>query len=134
MSDSSIKEAVREKYAEAALKAGSGGGCGCGTSCCSTEGTAKNPVTSDLYSAIEAGSLPEKAVLASLGCGNPTALAELKAGETGSSRAMRASVLARPATSIRRSAPLRLLRSAVAVVEGRAVPQGVDSGFGGRVK
>ncbi|WP_156899591.1 arsenite methyltransferase [Pleomorphomonas koreensis] len=81
MSDSSIKEIVREKYAEAAIKAGSGGSCGCGTSCCSTEGTAKNPVTSDLYSAIEAGSLPEKAVLASLGCGNPTALAELKAGE-----------------------------------------------------
>ena len=41
MSDSSIKEIVREKYAEAALKAGSGGSCGCGTSCCSTEGTAK---------------------------------------------------------------------------------------------
>jgi SAM-dependent methyltransferase len=81
MSESSIKEVVREKYAEAALKAGNGGSCGCGTNCCSTEGTAKNPVTSDLYSAIEAGSLPEKAVLASLGCGNPTALAELKAGE-----------------------------------------------------
>jgi SAM-dependent methyltransferase len=81
MPDSSIKDVVREKYAEAAIKAGSGGSCGCGTSCCSTEGTAKNPVTSDLYSAIEAGSLPEKAVLASLGCGNPTALAELKAGE-----------------------------------------------------
>jgi SAM-dependent methyltransferase len=69
-----IKEAVREKYSQAALRAGS---------CCGTpalEGA--SPITSNLYSMQETGELPEAAVLASLGCGNPTALAELKPGET----------------------------------------------------
>jgi SAM-dependent methyltransferase len=69
-----IKEAVRQKYGQAALRAGS---------CCGTpalEGT--SPITSNLYSDRETGELPEAAVLASLGCGNPTALAELKEGET----------------------------------------------------
>ena len=70
-----IKEAVREKYSEAALRAGS---C-CGPASC---GPASNsPITANLYSAQETGALPEAAVLASLGCGNPTALAELKPGE-----------------------------------------------------
>src|SRR5512135_1147977 len=71
---SEIKEAVRQKYSQAALRAGS---------CCGApalEGA--NPITSDLYSDQETGQLPEAAVLASLGCGNPTALAELKEGET----------------------------------------------------
>ena len=71
-----IKESVREKYAEAARLAG-GGCCGAqavGASSC-------NPITSDLYSADQAGAVPEAAMLASLGCGNPTALAELKTGE-----------------------------------------------------
>src|SRR6266478_4870069 len=69
-----IKEAVRQKYSQAALRAGS---------CCGTpalEGA--SPITSNLYSDQETGELPEAAVLASLGCGNPTALAELKEGET----------------------------------------------------
>ncbi len=69
-----IKEAVREKYSQAAKRAGS---------CCGTpalEGA--SPITSNLYSELETGALPEAAVLASLGCGNPTALAELRAGET----------------------------------------------------
>ena len=69
-----IKEAVRQRYGQAALRAGS---------CCGTpalEGT--SPITSNLYSDRETGELPEAAVLASLGCGNPTALAELKEGET----------------------------------------------------
>ncbi|MBS1184018.1 MAG: Methyltransferase type 11 [Proteobacteria bacterium] len=79
MPDASIKTIVREKYAEAALAAGSGG-CGCGSSCAAPiEGV--DPITAGLYSEIETGSLPDTAVLASLGCGNPTALAELKAGE-----------------------------------------------------
>ncbi len=74
-----IKQAVREKYGEAALRAHSGG-----SSCC---GAAPNsgcadPITSNLYDASQIGQLPEEALLASLGCGNPTALAELKAGET----------------------------------------------------
>src|ERR1043166_10252202 len=66
-----IKEAVREKYSQAAVRAGS---------CCGARSS--DPITSNLYSVQETGALPEAAVLASLGCGNPTALAELKAGET----------------------------------------------------
>ncbi len=76
---STIKEVVKEKYGEAALRVvkGQANGC-CGAS--ALDGC--DPITSDLYNATEAGELPEKAVAASLGCGNPTALAELKAGET----------------------------------------------------
>ena len=73
-----IKEAVQQKYGEAALQARSGAkaGCGCGTSCCGTD-----PITSNLYDETQAADVPAEALLASLGCGNPTALAELKAGE-----------------------------------------------------
>jgi len=63
-----IKDAVKAKYAEAALKAQSGG-CGC------------DPVSANLYTHSETAALPEGAVLASLGCGNPTALADLHEGE-----------------------------------------------------
>jgi len=66
---SEIRDVVKEKYAEAALKA-QGGGCGC------------DPVSQNLYSDAETRGLPEGAVLASLGCGNPTALAQLHEGET----------------------------------------------------
>jgi SAM-dependent methyltransferase len=66
-----IKEAVRERYSQAALRAGS---------CCGP--ASASAITSNLYSDLETGALPEAAVLASLGCGNPTALAELKQGET----------------------------------------------------
>jgi ubiquinone/menaquinone biosynthesis C-methylase UbiE len=69
-----ITERVREKYADLALRAGEGG-C-CESACCA------DPVTSDLYSATETEGLPEEAVLASLGCGNPTALIDLHPGET----------------------------------------------------
>jgi len=73
-----IKAAVQQKYGEAALRAGLGAraGCGCGTSCCETD-----PITSNLYDDTQAAGVPVEALLASLGCGNPTALAELKAGE-----------------------------------------------------
>ena len=73
MTDKNIKDAVREKYGQAALRVGEG--C-CGTNACN------NPITSNLYSDQETGALPDAAVAASLGCGNPTALAELKTGET----------------------------------------------------
>ncbi len=75
-----IKDAVKEKYGEAARHAGSGGGC-CGprASCCGSGG---DPITSNLYEKSETLAVPEAAVAASLGCGNPTALAELHAGET----------------------------------------------------
>ena len=72
-----IKEAVQQKYGEAALQARSGAkaGCGCGTSC----GT--DPITSNLYDEAQSAGIPAEALLASLGCGNPTALADLKPGE-----------------------------------------------------
>src|SRR5262245_18835898 len=72
-----IKEAVQLKYGEAALQARSGAkaGCGCGPSC------GPDPITSNLYDDTQASGVPSEALLASLGCGNPTALAELKAGE-----------------------------------------------------
>lgn len=76
---SDVKSVVREKYGEAALRVlnGSQSGC-CGPECGCGSG---DPITSDLYDAVTASSLPEAAVLASLGCGNPTALAELREGE-----------------------------------------------------
>ena len=72
-----VRELVREKYGQAALRvaSGEGGGC-CGSSC------GCDPITADLYDAGQTAALPEQAVLASLGCGNPTALAELHEGET----------------------------------------------------
>jgi SAM-dependent methyltransferase len=77
--DDTIREVVREKYAEAARRVVIGRS----ASCCGGETTCgPDPMTQDLYSALETSVLPEEAVLASLGCGNPTALAELKPGET----------------------------------------------------
>ncbi len=73
-----IKEIVKEKYGQAALRVTTGGSSCCGakasTECC-------DPITSNLYDALQAGQIPEEAMLASLGCGNPTALAKLNAGE-----------------------------------------------------
>jgi SAM-dependent methyltransferase len=79
-----LKDSVREKYAQAARRAGEGrpGNCGTGSSaCCGTSELARDPITSDLYDDAETSSLPDGAVRASLGCGNPTALAELHPGE-----------------------------------------------------
>jgi SAM-dependent methyltransferase len=75
-----IKEVVKEKYGAAARRvtAGKGSSC-CGASSC---GTDVDPITRDLYESGQVEALPELAVKASLGCGNPTALAELKLGET----------------------------------------------------
>ncbi len=74
-----IKEVVKQKYGEAALRVKSGGSSCCGatasTGCC-------DPITTNLYDAMQAGQIPEEALLASLGCGNPTALAQLNPGET----------------------------------------------------
>src|SRR5579872_6480985 len=79
MSEANIKEVVKEKYGNAALRIGSGGSSCCGAS---PAGTSCDPITSNLYDANEAGQIPEEAMKASLGCGNPTALAKLNAGET----------------------------------------------------
>ncbi|HUQ95794.1 MAG TPA: arsenite methyltransferase [Bryobacteraceae bacterium] len=75
-----IKDIVREKYGQAALRVTSGGSSCCGTAPLSS-GCA-DPITSNLYDATQTGELPDTAVLASLGCGNPTALAQLHPGET----------------------------------------------------
>ena len=73
-----IKEVVKQKYGEAALRVTSGGSSCCGaapaSNCC-------DPITADLYDVSQIQQIPQEALLASLGCGNPTALAELKAGE-----------------------------------------------------
>lgn len=74
-----IRRVVREKYAERARRVAESSGCGCGADCCRT-GSA-DPVTSDLYRAEDVADLPEGALAMSLGCGNPTALAELHPGE-----------------------------------------------------
>ena len=77
-----VKEAVREKYGQAALRVveGSSASC-CGPTSASSCG-GEDPITSGLYDELQKSELPETAVLASLGCGNPTALAELRPGET----------------------------------------------------
>jgi len=76
-----IKELVKEKYGQAALRVGSGGSSCCGASA-RLDGCSVDPITSNLYDAGEAGQVPEEAMQASLGCGNPTALAQLNPGET----------------------------------------------------
>ncbi|HUG01401.1 MAG TPA: arsenite methyltransferase [Longimicrobiales bacterium] len=76
-----LKSAVRRTYGQAAVRATHGGGGGCCETSCGHGGDAADPITRDLYDAVTASSLPEAAVLASLGCGNPTALAELAEGE-----------------------------------------------------
>jgi len=80
MSTPDIKEVVKEKYGQAALRVATGGSSCCGASA-RLDGCA-DPITSNLYDATQAGEIPEKALKASLGCGNPTALAQLNAGET----------------------------------------------------
>jgi arsenite methyltransferase len=72
-----IKEVVKEKYGQAALRVSSGGSYCCGA----TPSCGSDPITSNLYDASQTGQIPEQALQASLGCGNPTALAQLNAGE-----------------------------------------------------
>jgi arsenite methyltransferase len=74
-----IKDIVQARYGEAAVRArtGQAASCGCGTS----SSCGADPITSNLYDADQTSILPTEAVLASLGCGNPTALAEMQPGE-----------------------------------------------------
>src|SRR5450631_1074086 len=78
MMSTDIKEVVKEKYGEAALRVTSGG-----SSCCGATASIGgcDPITTNLYDSSQAGQIPEEALLASLGCGNPTALAKLNPGE-----------------------------------------------------
>src|SRR5438093_12907329 len=78
MNDEDIKQVVRQRYGQSALQATAGT-----SSCCSKNPQSGcDPITADLYSKGETESLPAEAVLASFGCGNPTALAQLDPGET----------------------------------------------------
>src|SRR5260370_37612318 len=81
MSTENITEVVKQRYGAAALRVTTGGGSSC---CGATAATSSccDPITSNLYDESQKEQLPETAVLASLGCGNPTALAQLKPGET----------------------------------------------------
>jgi arsenite methyltransferase len=76
MADTSVQDAVREKYGAIARSAGAQGCCGPAACGCG------DPITSDLYSAAETRDLPAEAVAVSLGCGNPTALLQLEPGQT----------------------------------------------------
>ncbi len=79
LDSAALREVVQAKYGEAArsVKKGAAASCGCGSGC----GCGPDPITSDLYEKAETAGLPAEAVLASLGCGNPTALAQLAPGE-----------------------------------------------------
>ena len=77
----SLRDEVRRKYAEAAIAVAEGSGCGCGSGAC-CEGDASEDFGTSLYTVEQRGELPDAAALASLGCGNPTAVAELREGET----------------------------------------------------
>jgi SAM-dependent methyltransferase len=85
--DEQLREAVRERYGRRALEVTSADAASASSSCCDSGccggsgGQNGDAITSDLYSSAELGELPVAAALASLGCGNPTALAELKPGE-----------------------------------------------------
>jgi arsenite methyltransferase len=79
MSATNMKDVVKEKYGQAALRAKSGGSACCGAT--ASSGCA-DPITSNLYEVFQTEGIPEEALLASLGCGNPTALAKLNPGET----------------------------------------------------
>jgi arsenite methyltransferase len=77
---SAIKDVVKEKYGQAALRVTTGGSSCCGAK--ASGGLSCDPITSNLYDALQAEQIPAEAMLASLGCGNPTALAKLNPGET----------------------------------------------------
>ena len=79
MSSPDIKEVVKEKYGQAALRVTNGGSSCCGAT--ASSGLGCGPITTNLYDSSQAGQIPEEALLASLGCGNPTALAQLNSGE-----------------------------------------------------
>src|SRR2546423_12038374 len=79
MSNSDVREIVKEKYGQAALRVKAGGSSCCGATAASA--LSCDPITSNLYDSNQTSAIPEEAVLASLGCGNPTALAKLNPGE-----------------------------------------------------
>lgn len=81
MNTVSVKEVVKEKYGQAALRVTTGAGNSCCGGAAALEASC-DPITSNLYDGAQEGEVPDTALKASLGCGNPTALAELRPGET----------------------------------------------------
>src|SRR3970282_389242 len=79
MNETGLKETIQAKYGEAAARARAGD---TKSACCGSSCGCSDPITSDLYNAHETSQLPDAAVAASLGCGNPTALIELREGQT----------------------------------------------------
>src|SRR5580693_4633101 len=79
MSNVDIKEVIKEKYGQAAMRVHSGGSSCCGAS--AVIGSGCDPITSNLCETFQTNQVPIEAMLASLGCGNPTALAKLNPGE-----------------------------------------------------
>ena len=78
-----LREQVRRRYAESALAVAKGSeGCGCGSGSCCADADSDESFGQALYDAEQRGELPEAATLASLGCGNPTSVADLHEGET----------------------------------------------------
>ena len=76
-----LRETVRAKYAEQARRVTNASSACCEPSCCGGDTATADPITGDLYATDDVAGVPEDALKASLGCGNPTALAELKPGE-----------------------------------------------------
>src|SRR5271168_2236195 len=80
MTDTNMNDAVKEKYGSAALRVTSGGSSCCGAA--PAKSSCGDPITSNLYDSAQSDQIPAEAMLASLGCGNPTSLAKLNPGET----------------------------------------------------
>src|SRR5256885_7537540 len=126
--ETDIKEVVKQKYGEAALRVTSGGSSCCGAApasdCC-------DPITANLYDASQIGQIPQEAVLASLGCGNPTALAELRPGEVvldlGSGGGIDVLLSARRVAPGGKAYGVGITDEMLAVVQAERGPGGVDS-------
>jgi arsenite methyltransferase len=136
-----LREQVRSRYAAAALQVSSGQGncgcgqpadCGCGGGCCGATATAEEPgFGAELYAAADRDTLPDAAVLASLGCGNPTAVAELHQGETvldlGSGGGLDVLLSARRVGPSGRAYGLDMTEEMLALARGNAAEAGVTN-------
>jgi SAM-dependent methyltransferase len=122
-----IKEVIKEKYGRAALRVKSGG-----SSCCgATASTGCDPITTNLYDATQVGQIPEEALLASLGCGNPTALAKLNPGDVvldlGSGGGIDVILSARRVGSTGKAYGLDMTDEMLALARDNAAKAGVDN-------
>ncbi|MBD0330475.1 MAG: arsenite methyltransferase [Thermoleophilia bacterium] len=125
-----LREEVRRRYAEAARAAATGSACGCGSGSCCGDSDAGD-FGSALYSATERDGLPATATLASLGCGNPTAIAELREGETvldlGSGGGLDVILSAKRVTPRGRAFGLDMTEEMLALARRNAAEAGVDN-------